>query len=268
MHDLIEQVARHGVLLVFFNVLFEQIGLPIPAVPTLVVAGALAADGRLSGFAVLTAAFAATLLADSAWFSLGWRYGRTILKLLCRVSLSPDSCVRDTEGRFERWGLPSLLVAKFIPGFSLVAPPLAGVSRARFGRFLLYTAGGTLLWAGSAVAAGLLFHHTIDRVFDVLGRLGTAALYVLGVALALYVAGRWWRRRLFVQKFKMARIPPADLHRLIQEGKSPLVVDVRGESARRRDPRRVPGAIFLQAPEFETTLQALVPSQEIVLYCT
>src|SRR6185295_13785686 len=268
MHDLIDDVARHGVLFIFLNVLLEQLGVPIPAVPTLVVAGALAADGRLSGAAILASAFVATLLADGVWFALGRRHGRAILKLLCRVSLSPDGCVRETEGRFERWGLESLLIAKFVPGFSTVAPPLAGAARIPFWRFLVFTAGGTLLWAGSAIGAGMVFHRTVDRVLAVLASLGTAAVYVLGAALALYIAGRWWRRWLFVRKFRMARIRPEELNRLMSEGRSPVVVDVRGEGSRRRDPRSVPGALVMQAVEFEAAIAALPRTQEIVLYCT
>src|SRR5207248_4970357 len=94
----------------------------------------------------------------------GRHSGYRFLKTLCRISLSPDSCVRDTEARFERWGLKSLLFAKFIPGFSTVAPPLAGAARQGRLAFLVYDAIGALLWAGSGVAAGRLFFRGIERV--------------------------------------------------------------------------------------------------------
>src|SRR5258708_8255676 len=162
MVRLFDLVIRHGVPLVFFNVLFEQLGVPVPAVPTLIVAGALSQDGRISSTHVLIASVVASLIADWIWFMLGRRYGYRILKTLCRISLSPDSCVRDTESKFERWGLKSLLFAKFVPGFSTVAPPLAGAGRRSTAAFLLYDAIGALLWAARAVAAGPGCHGAVE----------------------------------------------------------------------------------------------------------
>src|SRR5919206_4606777 len=163
MATLIHYLIRYGVSLVFLNVFAEQIGAPLPAVPTLIVAGALARNGKMSStHIVVIVAVLASLIADWIWFLLGRRYGYSILRTLCRISLSPDSCVRDTEARFERWGMKSLLFAKFIPGFSTVAPPLAGAGRKRSTlAFLIYDGIGALLWAGAAVAAGRLFHRQI-----------------------------------------------------------------------------------------------------------
>src|SRR4029078_1488884 len=144
---LFELVIQYGVALVFVNVFLEQIGAPIPAVPTLIVAGALSRNGQLSSTHVLVAAFLASLLADYGWFLLGRRYGYKVLQLLCKVSLSPDSCVRETEARFERWGVKALLIAKFIPGFSTVAPPLAGAAKRSTLGFLVYDGIGALVWA-------------------------------------------------------------------------------------------------------------------------
>src|SRR5262245_30574161 len=156
MTRLVHYVIRYGVPLIFVNVFAEQLGAPIPAVPALVVGGALTRDGRMSSTHLLIAAVVASLIADFIWFELGRRFGYRILKTLCKISLSPDSCVRDTEARFERWGLKSLLIAKFIPGFSTVAPPLAGAAKQSRVAFVIYDGIGALLWAGSAVAAGRL----------------------------------------------------------------------------------------------------------------
>ena len=161
MHPLVRTVAEYGIFLVFVNVLLEQLGLPIPAAPTLVVAGALAVRGPRRLFDRLAGAVAAALFADSLWYLLGRRLGLGVLKTLCRISLSPDSCVRQTSAAFERWGLASLVVAKFIPGFSTVAPPLAGAISRRFWSFLFFDGAGALLWAGSAVLAGRIFHRAI-----------------------------------------------------------------------------------------------------------
>ncbi len=268
MNELTGLILKYGVGFVFLNVLFEQLGVPVPAVPTLLVAGALAADGRLPFGMLLAAALVATVAADTVWFLLGRRYGQKVLKTLCKVSLSPDSCVRQTEGLFDRYGLASLLFAKFIPGYSTVAPPLAGAAGAPLPRFLLFTAGGTLLWSGSALALGALFHGAIERAISFLTDLGGGALLLLGAALLLYIAVKWTQRRRFYKFLRMARIRAADLRRLMDEGKAPVIVDVRSKNARQRDPRRIPGAILVDILELNETISHLPTDREIVLYCT
>src|SRR5881392_2126497 len=237
MVRLFDLVIRHGVPLVFFNVLLEQLGVPVPAVPTLIVAGALSRQSRISSTHVLIASVVASLIADWIWFMLGRRYGYRILKTLCRISLSPDSCVRDTESKFERWGLKSLLIAKFIPGFSTVAPPLAGAARQSRAAFLVYDGLGALIWAGSAVAAGRLFFRYIDRVLVALENLGYWALLLLACALAIVIVMKWMQRVQFLKQLRLARIAPDELKDLIDQGASPVVLDVRTASARKRDTR-------------------------------
>src|SRR5262245_63780730 len=166
MQQLIQYVTRYGLPLVFLIVLAEQIGLPIPAMPVLIVAGALAVEKDLSAPKVLLIAVFASLIADAAWFVVGRRYGFRVLKTICRVSLSPDSCVRQTTSIFEKYGLPSLVVAKFVPGFSTVAPPLAGAIGARMPAFLFFDGAGALVWAGGGVALGALSHQAIDRLLQ------------------------------------------------------------------------------------------------------
>ena len=265
---LVQVVSRYGVALVFANVLAEQLGLPIPAVPTLIVAGALAAQGILSGPRVLLVSVAASLAADLVWYELGRAQGYRVLRTLCRVSLSPDSCVQQTESFFQRYGLTSLLFAKFVPGFSTVAPPLAGATRARMSSFLAWDAAGSLLWAGSAFALGAIFHRAIDRVLAALASFGSGATVLLAAALALFIAWKYLQRRRFYRVLRMARITPEELHRAIERGESPVVVDVRSASARRADPRRIPGARQLELANLEAGLHDLPADREIVLYCT
>src|SRR5262245_48527581 len=188
MDELARQLTRHGLLLVFLNVLLEQAGLPIPATPVLVLAGALAARGEMSLAPVLLTATLASLMADTVWYALGRRKGRRILKALCRVSLSPESCVRRTERSFDRYGLYSIAVAKFIPGFSTVAPPLAGAMRVGAGRFTLVAVLAALAWVGAAVAVGWCFHDAIGDVADWLEGLGFWGPVLVGALLAGYVA--------------------------------------------------------------------------------
>lgn len=268
MNELVAALSRWGILLVGANVLLEQIGLPIPAFPTLVLAGALAAEGKLPLAGLLAVSVAASLVADTIWFLLGRRHGHRILRTLCRLSLSPDSCVRQTESIFDRWGLPSLLVAKFVPGFSTVAPPLAGSGRIRLASFLGFSAAGAALWAGVALLLGALFHGTVDRILVLLSRLGNGALLFLAGAFVLFLAVKWEERRRFFRRLRMARIPPTELHRLMRDGKAPVVVDVRSRGARANDPRRIRGAFVLDIEELDAQLPLLPKDREIVLYCT
>lgn len=268
MSKLVAYVAQYGVALVFANVLVEQIGIPIPALPTLLVAGSLVRAGKLSFLALLGAAVVASLAADAVWFWLGKRYGHRVLKTLCKVSLSPDSCVRQTEGIFEKWGMASVVLAKFITGFSTVAPPLAGAMGAKLSVFLFYDSLGTILWAGTGLILGFVFHRAIEDVLGFLEGLGTGALYVLGGALVLFILFKWWQRHRFYRTLRMARIGVDDLRSLFEKGERPVVVDVRGPGERQRDPRRIPGAMTMEENELDAKLPGIAPEVEIVLYCT
>jgi membrane protein DedA with SNARE-associated domain len=268
VNALTHYLLHYGIPLIFLNVLAEQIGLPIPAVPTLIVAGALSRDGRMSSTHVLLAAIAASLIADYAWFILGRLYGYRVLRTLCRISLSPDSCVRDTEANFERWGLKSLIVAKFIPGFSTVAPPLAGATRAGTLPFLAFDTFGALLWAGASVAAGRTFHTAIERILRALENLGWWGLVFVGSAIGLVVLVKYVQRRRFYHRLRMARVTAGELQAMLSGEKPPLVLDVRAESNRKRDPRRIPTAITATMTDIASRLESYPPHHEIVLYCT
>ncbi|HJW95347.1 MAG TPA: VTT domain-containing protein [Thermoanaerobaculia bacterium] len=269
LHHLIALILHYGVALVFVNVFAEQIGAPIPAVPTLIIAGALARNGELSSTWVLTSAVIASLLADWIWFVLGRRYGYRILRTLCRISLSPDSCVRETEAYFDRWGMKSLLFAKFIPGFSTVAPPIAGATRASTIQFLIYDAVGAFFWAGSAVAAGRLFHSAIGKLLKRLEDLGWWAVIFVASVIALIVFLKWWQRLQFYKKLRVARVTVDDLKSMLDRGESPIVLDVRTAGSRKRNMQRIPSAIVASGPEeVAAQLERVPPSSPIILYCT
>jgi membrane protein DedA with SNARE-associated domain len=269
MHELVDQLGRYGLALVFCNVFLEQIGAPIPALPTLIVAGAFAAHGRMSLATILFVAVAGSLIADSAWYLMGRRQGRRVLKTLCRISLSPDSCVRSTEALFEKAGMPSLLYAKFIPGYSTVAPPLAGITGRGLGAFLVWDGLGSLLWAGSAVVTGLLFHQTIQKVIENLESLGSWAVFVLAAGLAAVVVVKWYERHKSRKLLDLARVSVADLQRsLLEDQPPPLIVDVRSRASHTYDPRRIPGALRIALDELDTHVDQLPRDRDIVLYCT
>jgi membrane protein DedA with SNARE-associated domain/rhodanese-related sulfurtransferase len=257
-----------GLGFVFLNVLLQQLGLPVPTVPTLVVAGAVAASGRMSASALYALAVAACVIADSTWYVAGRRYGGRVMSLLCRVSLSPDSCVSKTQGAFERWGARALLVAKFVPGLALIGPPLAGATRMHFGRFIVFTALGAGLWVGAALAAGALARTWIERLLPQAVQVGGTAALVLLVLLAAYVGYRWWERRRFLAALDMARISVEELGQQIEQGAAPLIVDVRSPTAQTLDQHRIPGAVHVPVQEAVRHLSELPRDREIILYCS
>jgi membrane protein DedA with SNARE-associated domain len=269
MEEIVAQLSRFGVALVFANVFLEQIGAPIPALPTLIVAGAFAAHGRMHLAGILLVAVAASVIADTAWYLIGRRQGRKVLKTLCRISLSPDSCVRSTESLFEKAGMSSLLYAKFIPGYSTVAPPLAGITGRSLGAFVAWDALGSLLWAGSGVVLGLLFHNTVQRVIGYLETLGFWAVVLVAAALAAVVIVKWNERRKVRRLLDIARITVGELKRRLKEDQPPpVIVDVRNRAGHSYDPRRIPGAVRMALDEIDEKVDQLPRDRDIVLYCT
>jgi membrane protein DedA with SNARE-associated domain/rhodanese-related sulfurtransferase len=266
--DLTYVVEQYGLALVFGNVLLEQIGLPIPAIPTLVVAGALATNGKMSALAVFAVALIACVIADVTWYLAGRYYGNRIMKILCGISLTPDSCVSETQARFERWGINTLLIAKFVPGISLMAPPLAGATRVGWLPFLLFNTTGGALWVAAGLVGGMLLGSQIESLLERLQNFGGVAVIVIGALLAAYIAFKWWERRRFYAMLRMARISVDELYRLIDAGAAPLVVDVRSATARAIEPRHIPGAIHLPLQAFDQHINELPRDREIILYCT
>ncbi|HUL48095.1 MAG TPA: DedA family protein/thiosulfate sulfurtransferase GlpE [Steroidobacteraceae bacterium] len=257
-----------GLGFVFLNVLAQQLGLPVPVVPTLVVAGAVAASGRMSAAALYALAIAACVIADSTWYTAGRRYGGRVMSLLCRVSLSPDSCVSRTQGAFERWGAKALLIAKFVPGLALIAPPLAGATRMQFGRFIAFSAVGAALWVGAAIVAGALLRTWVERWLPQAAQIGGGAALVLLLLLAAYVAYRWWDRRRFLAALDMARISVEELRRQIEQGAAPVIVDVRSPTAQMLEQHRIPGAVNVPVQDAARHLSELPRDREIILYCS
>lgn len=267
IQELTRLATEHGAALVFLFVLAEQLGAPIPALPLLVVAGALAADGHLSAPLLLAAALAASLLGDLAWYFAGRRYGHRVLKTLCRISISPDTCVRQTEDVFLRHGPASLVFAKFVPGWSTVAPPVAGALSMTTPRFLAYDGAGALLWAGAGIVTGWLFHAQVDAVLEGLQAAGGWGLLLLGAALGVFLAIKVWERQKVYRALAAARISPEELHRLMDEGHDPVILDVRSNANRALDLRRIPGAIAVDFDTIEAEIERLPRDREVVVYC-
>lgn len=268
MDALTSLLAQHGLSLVFANVLVAQLGLPIPAVPMLVVAGALVADGTLSLPALAAAVVVASLMGDTPWYFAGRRYGYRILRTLCRISIEPDTCVKQTEGIFQRWGPPSLIVAKYIPGFSTIAPPLAGTTHVGLCRFLAYSAAAAFLWAALPVSLGYFFRGQVEWLLGVIDTMGGGAAAAVGVLVAAYVVVKAVQRWLLIRFLRMVRIDVAGLRAMIDEGRAPVIFDVRSALAREAEPRRIPGAVLVELDAVERMLERVPPGQEVVVYCS
>lgn len=266
--NLVWLITQYGLPIVAANVFVDQIGLPVPAMPTLILAGAIAATSAVSLTSLFAAAVLACILPDCVWFLVGRRYGMRVLKTLCRISLEPDSCVNQTQSRFERWGINSLVIAKFVPGLAIIAPPLAGAMRIAWPRFLTLSALGGALWVGSGLAAGVLFKTQIQSILVHLDRIGSITGTVVAAALLGYVLYKWWERRRFYEELRMARMSVADLYALMEAGQRPIVVDVRSNTARTLQPRWIPGAIHVPVDDVARHIADLPRDREIVVYCT
>lgn len=269
MADIASLFAQHGLLAVFVGVLVEQLGAPLPALPFLLLAGAAAAGDSVFAVEALGVAALAAMLADSLWFLAGRRFGRRVLALLCRISLSPDSCVRQSESSFARRGVATLVVAKFVPGLSTLAPPLAGALGMGASSFAVFNLAGTALWAGSGIAGGVLFHGQIGSLLGYLDHLGSIALTVIAGLLGLYVAWRaWWRWHLARAQARLPRVRPAELAELIARGAAALVVDVRAAPLQPALDKRIPGARHIELGTIDTIPFLDWPADaRIVTYC-
>ena len=266
MEELTGLLAQHGLSLVFLNVLLTQCGVPLPAVPILVVAGAFVAQGGMGLPALLAATVIASLIGDTLWYFAGRHYGYRILRTLCRVAIEPDSCVKQTETAFDRWGPPSLMLAKYVPGFSTAAPPLAGAMRLGLPAFLAYSAVAALLWAGLPIVLGIVFYAEVESALEWLEGMGTGAVAVIATAVVLYVGVKSVQRYLLIRFLRMVRISVQEVRDLLQAGLNPLILDVRSPSARRLDPRRLPGAVAVDI-EAPPDLAEAARNRDVIVYC-
>jgi membrane protein DedA with SNARE-associated domain/rhodanese-related sulfurtransferase len=266
---LLNLIEQYGLWLVFANVLATQLGVPVPAYPTLIAVAAASSRGAFDAVQIIAVAVAASLVADLVWFRAGMRFGRRVLGLMCRISLSPDSCVRQSEDLFDRWGPPSLMFAKFVPGFAAIATSMAGVVRTRLASFVFFDAIGALLWTALPVALGWFFRDAVDDVFEALAQAGRWGAVGLVLLLALYVAAKAAQRYRLVRSLRMARVDVDELYRMIRDDERPLIVDVR--SAASQQEGRIPGAVWIDGKAVEQMLRAQGlhggSAEEVIVYC-
>jgi len=246
MNETLEFLVRHGPTVLFTAVFVEQMGFPLPAVPWLLAAGALAAAGKMNWPVALAAATIGSLLADLAWFYLGRHRGQRVLSLLCRISLEPDSCVRRTENIFTRYGMPGVVAAKFIPGLSTLVPPLAGNAGVSTSRFILFDGVGSLLYGGCFILLGVLFSRQLEQILGVLSN----------------------QRRRLLSELRMARITVDELYQKQEAGEDPFVLDLRSQLEIKQSPLRIRGALHMTMDEVHLRHQDIPRDRDIILYCS
>jgi len=266
MEHLIALLQQYGLGFVFANVLALQAGLPLPAYPTLIVAGTLAAMGGSPLWQVLAVGVVAALIADTGWYMAGRRFGLRILATLCKMSLSQDSCVRQTESIFQRFGPASMLFAKFVPGFASVATALGGALRLNYLKFLLFDAGGAALWVGVAVGLGYVFNGAIGEVMRQLSDLGRYGVMIVIAGFVVWIIFKWLRRLQFIRQLRMDRVSVDELREMMENKAVQALVDVRSAITQAAT-GRIPGARAVDMQNIAKGFEGVPVDGEVIVYC-
>jgi membrane protein DedA with SNARE-associated domain/rhodanese-related sulfurtransferase len=259
---------KYGYWILFLWVLVEQMGVPIPSAPLLLTAGTLTATHRMNLPLVLLAVLAGSLISDSVWYWMGKRFGGSVVKLLCRLSMESNTCVRKTEDYFGKHGVKALMVAKFIPGLGAVAPPIAGQTGMQYRLFAVYDAIGIMLWGLSFTLGGRFFGDVLKRnpnAFAWVARFGFA-LFVL-LLLGFFV-WRFFRQRAFLKEIRLSRLAPGELKEMLDRGQPVYIVDLRHPLDYLPDPRTLPGAILLSPDKLVAHCAEIPRDRDVVLFCT
>lgn len=268
MSDILRFFLNHGELVVFAVVFLEQVGLPLPSAFFLVAAGSLAGSGELNGPVIVALATIGAMAANLIWFQLGRWQGNRVLALLCKISLEPDTCKRVTERIFARHGMSSLLVVKFITGLSTLAPPLAGITGAKFLPFFIFNLAGTLIWVGTFVGLGAIFSDQLERIAGYLAPWAAAAGAAIIALFVAYIAYKLVLRALLIRRLRMARVTADELREMMEAGLNPMVVDLRHLLDINSFPFVIPGAVLLSPSDIETRSHGIPEGQEVIVYCS
>jgi membrane protein DedA with SNARE-associated domain/rhodanese-related sulfurtransferase len=268
MNQTLDFLVRHGATVIFATVFVEQMGLPLPAAPWLLAAGALSVAGNLNWLVALTAAGLGSLVADIIWFYLGRRGGQRVLNLLCRISLEPDSCVRRTQDLFTRYGMRGVVVAKFVPGLSTLAPPLAGISGITAPRFFFFDGLGSFLYAGCFILAGILFSHQLEQIINALAGLGRSTFGLAVGFAALYIGYKYFQRHRLLGELRMARITVDELHQKQEAGENPMILDLRSRLELDQNPSLIRGALHMTLDDVRLRHEEIPRDRDIILYCS
>lgn len=269
MNSFTQLLLVHGYYFVFFYVLGVGIGLPVPADPLLLIMGALIGDHEYSFIPAFFAALLPAMLGDYIWYEIGRYKGSSVLRLICRLAIEPDTCVRSTQTTFTKRGISTLYIAKFVPGMSLISMPMAGVIGMSRVRFLLADSVGCALWVGTYMLTGMVFHNYVSMLVVQLGLFGKRAGMVVLTALALFIAYKYLQRWRILRELRANRISPPAVRELLDTSRDSLtIVDLRHPSEVERDSFKIPGALVMRPEELRALAREIPPDQEIILYCT
>lgn len=268
MHAVLEFLLKYGYWVLFLNVLCEQLAIPIPAGPVLLAMGALAGLGKFSFSVALLLSVLACLICDQIWYKLGGVRGQSILRLICKISLEPDSCVSSTKSTFGRWGAWSLVFAKFVPGLSAVAAPMAGLTRMPLSKFLLADAAGAIAWTGSYLLLGFLFHNQLEEVAASVSRFGGWILIAAILVMAAYILYKFQERRRFIKNLRVSRIAPGELMEMLERGERVAIIDLRHRLEVEFDAVRIPGALSMTLEEIAARKDEIPRDEDVILYCS
>jgi membrane protein DedA with SNARE-associated domain len=259
----------HGYYFVFFYLFAVGVGLPIPADPFLLIMGALVGDHHYNFFRALLVALIPSILADYTWYEIGRYKGNSVLRLLCRLTIEPDTCVRSAENTFTKRGMATLYIAKFVPGMSLISMPMAGVIGMSRRRFLIADAIGCMLWISAYMLVGVLFHRQVESLIVKIGFFGQRAGFVIVTVLILYIGFKYIQRWRILRELRVNRITPSAVRDLLDTSKDSVrIIDLRHPAEVQRESFKIPGALVMRPEELRALAREIPPEQEIILYCT
>lgn len=261
-------LRQYGYSFIFLAVFAESLGLPVPSYPVILVAASLALPMHFRLPMIFMVCILGALGGDGIWYHLGRTRGRPILRRLCSLSLSPDSCVHRTERFFQRYGVKSLLVAKFVPGLNTVAPPLAGMLKVAPWRFVAVDFAGITLWAGSAMTLGWAFRTEVEWAMEWLAAFGRTGVLILAVLLAGWLLLKWVERVRFYRFLERSRISAPELKERLERGDAIAIVDLRSDLSYHGDGAKLPGAIWIPPQDFEERFAEIPRGRGVVMYCT
>ncbi|MGZ3560013.1 MAG: VTT domain-containing protein [Thermodesulfobacteriota bacterium] len=268
MNEVIQFLIRHGYSVLFIWVFVNQLGLPIPITPTLLVAGAMAGMGRLNFALVLSVSMVASLLSDLFLYQMGRLRGGKVLSLLCRTSLDPDSCVGRTKGIFARHGARSLLIIKFIPGMNPFGSSLAGIFRMHLLRFFVFDGLGSFFWIGVFAGVGYQFSRQIEYFAAPATRYGSWIGGIIPMIFATYIFWKYIQRKRFFHQLAVARISPEEVKQKLDTGENLMILDLRNALEFDAEPHTIPGAFHLPIEQLEGNHHKIPRDRDIILFCT
>jgi membrane protein DedA with SNARE-associated domain/rhodanese-related sulfurtransferase len=258
----------YGYAVLFGWVLIEQLGVPLPAAPLILAAGALSAEHEMSFPLALLVGLVACIVADGSWFFIGRHYGRGVTRLLCKLSLEPTVCIRRTESSLGGRRQVTILFSKFIPGVSTMVPPLAGHGGMSFGEFFALDGLASLMWVGGLLVCGRFFGDVLKHNPGLLDQAGRFSGALLAAGVVGWFLMRLWRRHTTLKKLAATRMEPAELKQQMDAGEPVYVVDLRPAMELVYDPHTLPGAHNFAAGKVREWAAQVPKDTDVVVFCS